>query len=176
MWSTLGNVASIIQILSAIPLLWAAYLFFTRATRYKKKIKEMETATTENPMALVISLQPADISGQVAPFLNQQGIKMTKLYSYHKPTGATKENIPHLLTDVLKLKNEMTSAGVTEVHLFLMVPLAFAVAIGAILDNWVRVKVYHLNREKQQYEYWTYLHKGFIPGLDYSIAKEVSNI
>jgi len=56
-----------------------------------------------------------------------------------------------------------------------MAPVAFAVAVGAILDNWVQVKVYHLNREKNTYEYWTYLHKGFIPGLGHSTLTELAN-
>lgn len=65
------NIASIIQILSAVPLLWAAYLFFTRANRYKQKINEIGSAITQKPMALVIGLQPIDITGQVKPFLEQ---------------------------------------------------------------------------------------------------------
>ena len=67
----------------------------------------------------------------------------------------------------------MTEEGVTEVHLFLACPLVFAVAVGAILDNWVPVKVYHLNRETGRYEFWTPLYKGFIPGLETSPVKEV---
>lgn len=176
MWTTIGNIASIIQILSAVPLLWAAYLFFTRAYRYKRKINEIGSTITTKPMALVIALQPIDITGQVKPFLDQQGLKNIPIRTYHKPEGATSENIAQMLSEILKIKSEMTQDGVTEVHLFLMVPVAFAVAVGAILDNWVRVKVYHLNREKQQYEYWTYLHKGFIPGLEYSALKEASDL
>jgi hypothetical protein len=127
-------------------------------------------------MALVITLQPTDITGQAKPFLEQQGLRNIPIRTYHKPEGVTRNNISQLLADILKIKSEMTEEGVTEVHLFLMVPVAFAVAVGAILDNWVRVKVYHLNREIQQYEYWTYLHKGFIPGLEYSAVKEASEL
>jgi hypothetical protein len=134
----------------------------------------MATTVTAKPMALVISLQPTDITGQVIPFLEQQGLRNIPIRTIHEKEGVTSESIPHLLAEVLKIKSEMTAEGATEVHLFMMVPVAFAVAVGAILDNWVRVKVYHLNREKQQYEYWTYLHKGFIPGLDYSALKEAS--
>ena len=78
-----------------------------------------------------------------------------------------------MLRDVLKIKSEMTADGVTEVHLFLSCPLVFATAVGAIFDNWVPVKVYHLNRDSGTYEFWTPLYKGFIPGLETSTLKEL---
>jgi len=45
--------------------------------------------------------------------------------------------------------------------------------MGAILDNWVPVKVYTLDRNTGTYEFWTILHKRFIPGLRYEDIEEV---
>jgi hypothetical protein len=67
----------------------------------------------------------------------------------------------------------MTEEGVTEVRLFLACPLVVAAEVGAILSDWVPVKVYHLNREAGTYEFWTSLHKGFIPGLEGSTFTEM---
>lgn len=165
MWNWIGNIASLIQILSVIPFLLAAWLFLSRARRYKKKMEELEQPISERPKALTISLVGTDIAGQVKQFLEGKSLKMG-IESYYKPTGVTQDNIQSLLYDILKLKRKMTAEGVTEVHLFLACPLVFATAIGAIFDNWVPVKVYHLNRNSGTYEFWTSLHKGFIPGLE----------
>lgn len=171
MWNTLGKLADVLQILSIAPLLFTAWLFFIRARRYRRRVEEMEKAITERPMALAVGLAGIDISGQVKQFLDTSGLTMD-VRSYTKSSGLTKDNIHGRLRDILKIKSEMTEAGVTEVHLFLACPLVFATAVGAILDNWVPVKVYHLNRETSRYEFWTPLYKGFIPGLETSPLKE----
>ena len=171
-WQWLGNIASIIQILSAIPLLLTAWWFFVRAGRYRRRMAEMEKTLTERPMALAIGIAGSDISGQVKQFLESAGLKM-EVRSYAKSGGVTQGNLHGMLHDILRMKSRMTEEGVTEVHLFLACPLVFAVAVGAILDNWVPVKVYHLNRETGRYEFWTPLYKGFIPGLETSPVKEV---
>lgn len=172
MWTWLGNVANIIQMLSAIPFLFSAWVLFRRARRYRKRMMELEQALSEKPKALAIGLTGTDISGQVRQFLDKKSMNM-EIETYFKEGGITRENIQSLLHDILKIKKKMTADGVTEVHLFLSCPLVFAAAVGAIFDNWVPVKVYHLNRESGQYEFWTSLHKGFIPGLETSTVKEM---
>jgi hypothetical protein len=171
-WETLGKLADVLQIFSVAPLLFTAWLFMVRARRYRRRVEEMEKTVTERPMALAIGLAGTDIAGQVKQFLESSGMEM-ELRSYTKSGGVTKENIHGMLRDILGIKSRMTEAGVTEVHLFLACPLVFATAVGAILDNWVPVKVYHLNRETSRYEFWTPLYKGFIPGLETSALKEV---
>jgi hypothetical protein len=171
-WYWLGNTASVIQILSTFPLLLTAWWFFVRARRYRRRIAEMEKALTARPMALAIGVAGTDISGQVKQFLESAGINV-EVRSYTKQGGVTQKNIHHMLNEILRIKAHMTDEGVTEVHLFLACPLVFAVAVGAILDNWVPIKVYHLNRETGRYEFWTPLHKGFIPGLESTPLQEV---
>jgi hypothetical protein len=171
-WQWLGNVANLIQILSAIPLLLTAWWFFVRARRYRRRIAEMEKTLTPHPMALAIGVAGTDITGQVKQFLEKAGMNMT-VHTYTKPGGVTQKNIHNMLNDILRIKSRMTEEGATEVHLFLASPLVLAVAVGAILDNWVPVKVYHLNRETGTYEFWTPLYKGFIPGLETSALKEI---
>lgn len=171
-WYWLGNAASVIQILSAIPLVLTAGWFFVRARRYRRRIEEMEKALTAWPMALAIGVAGTDITGQVKQYLDGVGMAM-RIHTYTKPGGVTQKNIHAMLNDLLQIKSRMTEEGVTEVHLFVACPLVFAVAVGAILDNWVPVKVYHLNRDTGTYEFWTPLYKGFIPGLETSPLKEV---
>lgn len=171
-WQWLGNLANLVQILSAIPLLLTAWWFFVRARRYRRRIAEMEKTLTARPMALVIGVAGTDISGQVRQFLDTTGMRM-EVRTYTKTGGVTQKNIHAMLHGILQVKSRMTEDGVTEVHLFVACPLVLAVAVGAILDNWVPVKVYHLNRTTGTYEFWTPLYKGFIPGLETSPLKEI---
>lgn len=173
-WLWFGNVANIVQILSVIPFLLTAYWFFTRARRYRQRMAEVEHKITEKPMALAISVlrQGEDISEQVKQFLKGCNLDMP-VHAYTKRAGATKDTIHTILADVSRLKIKMTAEGVTEVHLFLACPLVLATAIGAILDNWVLVKIYHLNHDTGRYEFWTSLYKGSIPGLETSLLKEI---
>ena len=135
-------------------------------------MQEMEKMVTARPMALAIGVAGTDISGQVEQYLESVGMKM-EVRKYTKAGGVTQKNIHNMLNEILQIKSRMTQEGVTEVHLFLACPLVLAVAVGAILDNWVPVKVYHLNRERGRYEFWTPLYKGFIPGLETSPLKEI---
>jgi hypothetical protein len=175
MWTLIGNFANVLQILSVIPLLFTAGLMLTRARRYRKLIRQWEQTVTPRPAALAIGLAGGgmDISGQVKQFLEAKGLKMD-VRSY-TASGVTRENISRLLRDVLRIKAEMTAEGVTEVHLFLSCPVVFAAAVGALLDNWVPVKLYHNNREGNPpgYEFWTPLYKGTVPGLETTTASEL---
>jgi len=174
-WSWFGNIASIVQILSVIPFLVGAYWLFTRARRYRQRVAEMEKGISEKPMALAIGVAGGgtDISGQVNQFLQSSNMNMS-VRSYTKAGGATQGNIHNILHDILRIKAQMTADGVTEVHLFLACPLVLATAVGAIMDNWVPVKVYHLNKETGRYEFWTPLYKGFIPGLETSLLSDIT--
>ncbi|HPN34207.1 MAG TPA: SAVED domain-containing protein [bacterium] len=173
MWNSISNLADVFQIISMVIFLYGACVFYMRSRRYKKVVEEAKTVSAK-PMALIICVSGTDITAQVLRFLAKKNMPMDH-ESYIWTDGILAENITYRLADILKLKDKMTHAGVTEVHLFMMAPLAFAVAVGAVLDNWVRVNVYHLNREKNEYECWTYLHKGFVPGLGYSKTQELLN-
>jgi hypothetical protein len=173
MWNFIDRLSSFVTILLAIPVFYGAYLVITRARRYRKLVERMEKNPTPMPMALAISLAGIDITGQVRQFLAANNLKM-EVQSFTETKGVTRENIHKLLHGVLKVKARMTEAGATEVHLFLACPLVFAAAVGALLDNWVPVKVYHLNRERGQYEFWTPLYKGFVPGLETSVLADLT--
>jgi hypothetical protein len=174
MWDLIGDVSNIIQIVSIFPWLFTAYLFWNRAKKYRELMKKQEGTTSQKPKALAIGLVgTGDISNQVAQFLKDQSLQMEIEPFYIKPgTGITKDNIQKLLREILEIKTKLTSEGVTEVHLFLAAPVAFGAAIGALLDNWVPVKVYQ-SVKTGGYEFWTILHKGYIPGVDSSLLKEV---
>lgn len=76
MWGWIGNIASLIQILSVIAFLITAWLFLSHARRYRKKIKELEQPISEKTKALTISFVGTDITGQVRQFLEGKSLKM----------------------------------------------------------------------------------------------------
>lgn len=174
MWEHIGKIANIIQILSVFPFLLTAYLFWSRAKKYKKLLMQQKGTTSEKPVALAIGLVgTGDISGQVSQFLTDNNLKMgIESYFINVGKGVTKDNIQKILRDLLKIKAKLTTQGVTEVHLFLATPVAISAAIGAIFDNWVPVKVYQAIKTGG-YEFWTILHKGYIPGIEDSLLKDI---
>ncbi len=174
MWEFIGKVSNIVQLISVFPWLFTAYFFWRRAKRYKTLLQQEEQNVSNMPCAIAIGLVgTGNITGQVAQFLKNKNLKMEIESLYlGSGQGITKDNIQDLLHKLLKIKTELTDKGVTEIHLFIASPVAFGVAVGAILDNWVPVKVYHKSHTGD-YEIWTKLHKGYIPGLDHSILKNV---
>jgi hypothetical protein len=174
MWEYLGKIANIVQIASIFPFLLTAYLFWSRAKKYKKLLMQQEGITTSKPIALAIGLVgTGDISGQVCQFLKEKNLQMEiESYSISVGKGITKDNIQKILRDLLKIKAKLTNQGVTEVHLFLAAPVAMCTAIGSIFDSWVPVKTYQAMKTGG-YEFWTILHGGSVPGLDDSLLKDI---
>lgn len=178
MWDFIGKTSNMIQIVSVIPFLVTAYLFWNRKKKYERLMKEQEGVTTKKPKALAIGLVgTGDISGQVQEFLKANNLKM-EIERYFIPAGKsiTKDNIHKVLHDLLKIKEKLTSEGTTEVHLFLAAPMVIAINIGALYDNWgsVPVKIYQANRNAGSYEFWTTLSKGYVLGVDDSVMKDLA--
>lgn len=132
-----GWVANLIQIGTfgfAIVALWQ-----TRS-RLKRVLRGLEVQQSARPMALAIGLG-GGIMGQVEQYLSASGSDM-------KPLEVTREGMlpeehyHEVLRDIVAKKRQLTDLGATEVHLFYKGPVTLPVAIGAILDNWVPIKVY----------------------------------
>lgn len=70
-----------------------------------------------------------------------------------------------VLRELHEQKLKMTEEGVTELHLFYKGPIALAVGIGSIFDNWVPVHVYQLDQQTGQYQRQMVLGKGAVVGL-----------
>jgi hypothetical protein len=152
-WEMLSSVADVLGIVSAAPMLAAAVLFLHRARCYRQRLREMEGQTTATPMALAISLTGLDISEQVRTFLVRQG-KYWPVRVYHRDEALEPASLPGVIQQLLRLKNDLSLEGVTEVHLFYAGPVALGIMLGGLLHNWAPVKVYHLNSLTGQYEFW----------------------
>lgn len=152
-WSILNCTADLLGVLTAVPMLAAAMLFLHRARRYRQRLQAMEGQTTPKPVALAVSLTGLDISEQVRTFLIGLGMDWP-LRTYCRREEVCRDALSVILQQLVRLKNDLSLEGVTEVHLFYAGPVALGIMLGGLLHNWVPVKVYHLNSLTGQYEYW----------------------
>lgn len=149
----LGFLANLIQVVSFIVVI---VLFWRERQRLRDYIKARETTISERPHALIIGIG-GDISGQVIPWLEQNKLRDAERNTYTRLGRVSENQFYAVIGDLLKLKAEMTAKGATEVHLFYMGPVSLAVGIGAVLDNWVPVKVYQ--KEGNNYALYFVLEK-----------------
>lgn len=152
-WIVFDIVADAVGIVSALPMLAAALLFWQRARRYRQRLRAMEGQTTARPVALAVSLTGLDISEQVRDCLTGMGVQWP-LRFYVRGEVIGQDTVPTVMQHLARLKNELSLEGVTEVHLFYAGPVALGIMLGGVLHNWVPVKVYHLNSLTGRYEFW----------------------
>jgi hypothetical protein len=155
----LSFAANVIQVGSFIVLV---ILFLRTRQRLQRYIRAREQEVTARPWVLTIST-PDDISGQVLPKLQSFDLPSDRVETYVHEGKLMPDDFYKVVHDLLKIKDKLTTAGVTEVHLFYKGPVSLAVAIGAVFDNWVPVKIYQF----QDGEYLLYfvLEKGTLLGL-----------
>jgi hypothetical protein len=161
-WDNLSHIADTLGIVTALPLLAASAYFWSRARRYRRRLRQLVGVTSERPVAVVVALSGTRIRAAVEAFCASVAQPM-QIHEVQRPGGLTQADFPHVLFELQGLKNRLMDDGVSEVHLFLSCPLAVACAIGALFDNWVPVKVYQFNQG--QYEFWTTLHGGYVADL-----------
>ncbi len=83
-----------------------------------------------------------DIIGQVESFLKANDLAHIPVEKHVEDGFLPAGKYYNVLSDLLKIKNRLTQAGVTEVLVFYRGPVSLAMGIGSIFDNWVPVKVY----------------------------------
>jgi len=160
-----GWIANLIQISVFIFTLWV--LWRTRR-QLKNALKRVQGQTSRHPVALIIGVGQ-DIEGAVIQYLGS--INQSMPHRNYSRTGMVpNQKFYQILRDLLKIKQELTDAGVTEVHLFYMGPVTLAMALGAIFDNWVPVKLYKF--QQGQYEFDFVLEKGTVLGVFDEIVSE----
>jgi hypothetical protein len=151
-------VANLIQIGAFI---FSIYVLWRAKRRLANALKTINTQLSAQPIALAIGLGN-DIQAAVQRHLTTARRTMP-IKSYHRSGLVPRKEFHGILRDLLKIKQELTSLGVTEVHLFYMGPVTLSVGIGAILDNWVPVHVYKYVEGGYEEEF--VLHKETVLGL-----------
>ena len=122
-------------------LFFTAWVFFQAKRRLSQAVKSLQMEYSAAPVALAVGVGQ-DISGAVQKYIAASDKPQMPVHPYVRKGQVPKEEFLMVLQDMLKIKQELTGVGVTEVHLFYMGPVSLAVGIGAVFDNWVPVKVY----------------------------------
>lgn len=156
---TLGVVANLIEIVSFIIVI---FLFFQAQRALRRYLAAREGDMTERPWVVAVGIG-GDISGQVKPCLPELRLETAPLEIYVQEKRLKETDFYAVLRDMLKIKNRLSQAGVTEVHLFYRGPVTLAMGIGSMFDNWVPVKVYEYTAGKYHLDF--VLEKGSVLGL-----------
>ena len=162
-WDIVGAVASIGQIVTLI----AAIVVIVRAKQKWNRISNMR-AVREGalPAAIAVGIG-GSIRGLVETFLKTKypNIEMS-VVEVKRDNFVQLTEISGILHELLKLKQKLMDQGVTETHLFYRGPVTLAMGIGAVLDNWVPVHVYELDKNTGSYKLNLTLDKGAVFGLN----------
>lgn len=158
--STFWLVLERISVLLSYLVVGTIVAFIYNLFRYRRKRKELATIAGKagHPRALALSFGGGSIKKAVEEYLSAIYPDVKILVEEYEKSEVTTENIHRYEEAVRRLKERFQSENVTELHLFMKGPVALALAVGAIFDNWVSVKVYHSKREGG-YESWTTLHQ-----------------
>jgi len=146
--------------------------YLSRYRRLRRLIKSVNGASSR-PRALAISFG-GSIKMAVADYLrgSYAGTDIP-VVEYAAAREVTVESVDDHLRNILAMKHDLQAQGVTELHLFFKGPVALAVLLGALLDNWVGVKIYQ-NGRSGQYEAWTMLHVAKELGSDERFTMELA--
>jgi hypothetical protein len=170
LWNWFGRVADFLSVLIAI---FTGYAF-VKLRQQNKRLRELakHTPPIENfeqmvefhsgikssaPHALAVSLIPTNesLEKNVQTFLNHQGWKMP-IETLNKNGIRNKEDMEDFVNELRQKRRLLDELGATELHLFVAAPMPMCIIIGAMLDNWIPVKLYHKPSPPppQIYEYW----------------------
>ena len=136
----LGLVANIMQVISFIPFAIGAYYFFTKTRQLNRRLKTLASLPTSRPAALAVGLGAAN-AGAVRQQLKDEALDMEVL-SVSREGFIKASDYPRILRELREIKGRLSDTGVTEVNIYYQGPVTFAMAIGAMFDNWVPVKIY----------------------------------
>lgn len=137
---TLSLIANIMQIISFIPFAVGGIYFYIKGRQLARRLKALASTPSSRPVALAIGLGNSN-EGAVRQQLKDDGIQMDVIPLTHQGFIKATE-YPGLIRELKEIKSRMSETGVTEVNIYYLGPVTFAMAIGAMFDNWVPVKVY----------------------------------
>lgn len=163
-----GWIANLIQIITFLFTLWVLWRARRRLQIALKNIQQSGNGI--KPVAIAIGIN-GGIEGAVNQYLTTIAQPM-QVVPINRDGFIRGRKSYDLLRELHELKVKLTEQGVTEVHLFYKGPVTIAMGVGAILDNWVPVKVYELDKQTGLYNPDLVLGKGAVLDLLEEIIRE----
>jgi len=132
-------------------------------TEFAERVASQRGRRSAHPVALAIALLPSgeSIRGQVEAFLAGNDLAMP-VEELCLPRIEGVGDLERLVQGLRERRRYLAASNATEVHLFLAGPVQAGTIAGAVLDNWIPVKLYHPtgNPPPDNYQYWMPLLKG----------------
>lgn len=162
-WVVLGNIGTVLGIISFVPLVYAIWEYIQYTRREKKERKRIHTSVGEQPVVLTVSVGGVSIRNEVESFLIQNGFKdfdfKSRVFVVHRDAKKiTVDDVDGIIQDVETQVDAIRLKAVDKIHLFLKVPMPIAVMVGDVLANRIPTLVYH-KQPNQGYENWGVLHR-----------------
>jgi hypothetical protein len=136
----LSLVANIMQVISFIPFAVGGIYFFMRGRQLTRRLKTLASTPTSRPVALAIGLGGSD-EGVVRQYLKDDALQM-EVIAVTREEFVKATDYPHILRELKAIKDRLSDTGVTELNIYYQGPVTFAMAVGAMFDNWVPMKIY----------------------------------
>lgn len=177
LWIWIANISGVLGIITTFFSGYAALRLYqqnrtlrARAALEAPRVQDFtalralnEGVQSYHPVALAVSLTPQthSIRTAVEQHLNAAALKM-EVEEIFLDGIQIPEGLEAFIHAVSTKRRYFEEIGVTEVHLFYSGPVATAVLLGSMLDNWVAVKLYQY--EQGKYVYWLPLIKAGLWG------------
>jgi hypothetical protein len=151
--SAVGWIANLLQILLAVFAFW---VFWRARQDFRRILISKRRDKTKGSHGVIIVGIPESIRGQVEPVVSQIEAENPKIDIFYtdeiiRHTHLTSAQQVAVLLEILERKRQLTELGVTHVYVFYRGPVALAMGIGALLDNWVPVTVYQFDNSSGSY-------------------------
>ena len=169
-WQGLGNLSSILQIVTVVASVYAAVKLWQQNRRlralaqntpkiegFNALISAHDGVKSVAPVALAISLtaNTESIRPSVSQFMKSMNWSMDiEELNFNGIDRAS--NLEAYVDELRKKRRLFEAKGYTEVHVFFSGPVVAGAIFGSIFDNWIPVKMYHkpTPAPPQLYEYW----------------------
>lgn len=136
----LSLTANIMQILSFIPFAAGGIFLLYKGLQYSRRLKALASTPSNRPVALAVGLGASN-AGAVRQQLKDDNLEM-EVIPVSREGFVKAAEYPRILRELKEIKNRLSDSGVTEVNIYYQGPVTFAIALGAMFDNWVPAKVY----------------------------------
>lgn len=141
----IGNVADVLSMVTAACAIWAATFFWRARRTYRRRLRALESQRSRRPCALAVGLGGGSIEGQVRQYLADRGVTEIAILAVSRDHHVAPDEFPTIMKELVAQKQHLTEIGATEVFVFYKGPVTFAMAVGALLDNWVPAKLFNFS-------------------------------
>ena len=143
---------AMIEFLDSAQILWytitipvsiiGTIIIWSRRYWVKFKFRQRYVPPEGRKAAIAIGVSGTDITRSVEDYLADEGVEMP-VFKITRKGQLDPGDFPRLFAELREIKQQLSAAGVREVHIFCAAPVAFGFGAGAIVDNWVPAVVYH---------------------------------